>query len=101
MVEEFYAAGWKGVWSRGKTFLVSADERDKWFSAEIEAWIEGYGYAPDNVTMRLSMACVILYAVLKKAGEVSWDVVLNAGKSVRLVLEYDVSLPAGERVIQC
>ncbi|KAK5658292.1 hypothetical protein OQA88_2267 [Cercophora sp. LCS_1] len=40
-------------------------------------------------------------AVLKKAGEVSWDVVLNAGKSVRLVLEYDVSLPAGERVIQC
>jgi len=40
-------------------------------------------------------------ASVKKAGEVSWDVVLNAGKSVRLTLEYDVAFPAGERVVQC
>lgn len=40
-------------------------------------------------------------AVMKKGGEVCWDVVLNAGKSVRLTLEYDVSFPTGERVVQC
>jgi len=40
-------------------------------------------------------------AVLKKAGEVSWDVVLNAGRSVRLTLEYDVAFPTGDRVVQC
>lgn len=41
------------------------------------------------------------YAVLKKAGEVSWDVTLNAGKSVKLLLQYEVSFPSGERVAQC
>lgn len=40
-------------------------------------------------------------AGMKKGGEVCWDVVLNAGKSVRLTLEYDVSFPTGERVVQC
>ncbi|KAK4112636.1 hypothetical protein N656DRAFT_789322 [Canariomyces notabilis] len=40
-------------------------------------------------------------AVLKKAGEVSWDVVLNAGKSVKLLLQYEVAFPTGERVAQC
>lgn len=40
-------------------------------------------------------------ATLKKAGEVSWDVVLNAGKSVKLVLQYEVAFPTGERVTQC
>lgn len=40
-------------------------------------------------------------AAMKKGGEVCWDVVLNAGKSVRLTLEYDVSFPTGERVVQC
>ncbi|KAK0620453.1 hypothetical protein B0T14DRAFT_521458 [Immersiella caudata] len=40
-------------------------------------------------------------ATLKKAGEVSWDVVLNAGKSARLTLEYDVAFPTGDRVVQC
>ncbi|KAK0717953.1 hypothetical protein B0T26DRAFT_711427 [Lasiosphaeria miniovina] len=40
-------------------------------------------------------------AVLKKGGEVSWDVELNAGRCVKLMLEYEVALPAGERVMQC
>ncbi|SPQ23869.1 1b4e9f36-a589-48ea-98f2-e1969fde7dbd [Thermothielavioides terrestris] len=39
-------------------------------------------------------------ASLRKAGEVAWDVVLNAGKSVKLVLQYEVSFPTGERVAQ-
>lgn len=39
-------------------------------------------------------------AKLKKGGEVTWDVELNAGKSVKLNLEYDVSLPAGEQAVQ-
>ncbi|KAK0715921.1 hypothetical protein B0H67DRAFT_581998 [Lasiosphaeris hirsuta] len=40
-------------------------------------------------------------ATLKKAGEVAWEVQLNAGKSVRLTLEYDVAFPTGDRVVQC
>ncbi|CAK7217643.1 hypothetical protein SBRCBS47491_003228 [Sporothrix bragantina] len=40
-------------------------------------------------------------ATLKKAGEVVWDVKLNAGRTVKLDLEYDVSAPTGEGVIQC
>ena len=40
-------------------------------------------------------------ASLKKAGEVSWDVVLNAGRGVRLTLEYDVAFPTGDSVVQC
>ncbi|KAK3324507.1 hypothetical protein B0T19DRAFT_486664 [Cercophora scortea] len=40
-------------------------------------------------------------ATLKKAGEVAWDVKLNAGRTVKLVLEYDVALPTGDQVIQC
>ncbi|KAL1898249.1 hypothetical protein Sste5346_003655 [Sporothrix stenoceras] len=40
-------------------------------------------------------------ATLKKAGEVVWDVKLNAGRSVKLDLAYDVSAPTGEGVIQC
>ncbi|KAJ9142920.1 Mucoidy inhibitor-like protein [Pleurostoma richardsiae] len=40
-------------------------------------------------------------ASLKKGGEVVWDVSLNAGKSVKLSLEYEVALPVGDRVIQC
>ncbi|KAL2126125.1 hypothetical protein VTI74DRAFT_1642 [Chaetomium olivicolor] len=39
-------------------------------------------------------------AVLKKAGEVEWQVLLNAGKSVKLVLQYEVAFPTGERVSQ-
>ena len=39
-------------------------------------------------------------AVLKKAGEVSWDVQLVAGRSVKLMLQYDVMCPSGERVAQ-
>ncbi|KAL7810901.1 hypothetical protein V8C26DRAFT_232930 [Trichoderma gracile] len=35
-------------------------------------------------------------ARLKKEGLVSWDVTLNAGKAVKLSLEYVVSLPSGE-----
>lgn len=40
-------------------------------------------------------------AMLKKAGEVSWDVILNAGKSGKLTLQYEVAFPTGERVAQC
>ncbi|KUI57488.1 Protein F37C4.5 [Cytospora mali] len=39
-------------------------------------------------------------ATLKKGGEVNWDVELNAGKSVRLGLEYDVYLPVGDHAVQ-
>ncbi|OAA67920.1 hypothetical protein SPI_00115 [Niveomyces insectorum RCEF 264] len=39
-------------------------------------------------------------ATLKKGGEIVWDVKLNAGRSVRLDLAYDVSAPAGEGVVQ-
>jgi hypothetical protein len=39
-------------------------------------------------------------ASLKKAGEVQWEVVLNAGRSVKLVLQYEVAFPTGERVAQ-
>ncbi|KAL2120313.1 hypothetical protein VTJ04DRAFT_4339 [Mycothermus thermophilus] len=40
------------------------------------------------------------WASLKKAGEIQWDVTLNAGKSVKLVLQYEVAFPSGERVTQ-
>ncbi|PTB67618.1 hypothetical protein BBK36DRAFT_1197277 [Trichoderma citrinoviride] len=39
-------------------------------------------------------------ARLKKEGLVSWDVTLNAGKTVKLSLEYVVSLPSGETAHQ-
>lgn len=39
-------------------------------------------------------------ASIKKDGQVSWDVLLSAGKGVKLVLEYDVSLPAGSHAVQ-
>ncbi|KAK3311785.1 hypothetical protein B0H66DRAFT_555874 [Apodospora peruviana] len=39
-------------------------------------------------------------ATLKKGGEVAWDVQLAAGKSVKLMLQYDVMCPSGERVAQ-
>ncbi len=39
-------------------------------------------------------------ASLKKAGEVQWEVVLNAGKSVKLVLQYEVAFPTGSGVTQ-
>ena len=38
---------------------------------------------------------------LKKAGQVSWEVKLNAGKAVKLALEYSVSIPNGEFAKQC
>jgi uncharacterized protein (TIGR02231 family) len=39
-------------------------------------------------------------ATLKKGGEVSWDVELNAGRSVKLGLEYEVALPSGDVAVQ-
>ncbi|KAH6631499.1 hypothetical protein F5144DRAFT_511106 [Chaetomium tenue] len=39
-------------------------------------------------------------ASLRKAGEVQWEVSLNAGRSVKLVLQYEVAFPTGERVAQ-
>ncbi|KAK9793609.1 hypothetical protein SCARD494_06193 [Seiridium cardinale] len=38
-------------------------------------------------------------ATLKKGGEISWDVRLSAGRSVKLELEYECSFPAGEHAI--
>ena len=38
-------------------------------------------------------------ATAKKAGEVAWNVKLNAGRGVKLVLEYDTTLPGGECVV--
>ncbi|KAJ4158716.1 uncharacterized protein LMH87_009230 [Akanthomyces muscarius] len=40
-------------------------------------------------------------AQLKKGGEVSWDVRLNAGKMVKLWLEYAVSAPSGDVAVEC
>lgn len=40
-------------------------------------------------------------ATLKKTGEVNWQVTLNAGKAVRLSMEYSVSLPSGDAAAQC
>lgn len=38
-------------------------------------------------------------ATAKKGGEVSWNVKLNPGQGVKLVLEYEASFPAGETVV--
>lgn len=40
-------------------------------------------------------------ASLRKEGEVEWGVTLKAGKGVRLGLEYEVSAPAGDKVMEC
>ncbi|PKS05961.1 hypothetical protein jhhlp_007794 [Lomentospora prolificans] len=40
-------------------------------------------------------------ALLRKENEISWEVNLKAGKSVKLTLEYEVSAPSGEFVVQC
>ncbi|ATY66578.1 mucoidy inhibitor A [Cordyceps militaris] len=40
-------------------------------------------------------------AQLAKGGEVSWDVRLNAGKMVKLWLEYAVSAPSGDVAVEC
>lgn len=40
-------------------------------------------------------------ALLRKGNEISWEVNLKAGKSVKLTLDYEIAAPAGEHVIQC
>ncbi|KAM3515958.1 hypothetical protein MY11210_000498 [Beauveria gryllotalpidicola] len=40
-------------------------------------------------------------AQLRKGGEVFWDVRLNAGKMVKLWLEYAVSAPTGDVAVEC
>ncbi|EHK21204.1 uncharacterized protein TRIVIDRAFT_51810 [Trichoderma virens Gv29-8] len=40
-------------------------------------------------------------AILKKGGEVNWQVDLNTGKAVRLTLEYAVKFPSGYTAVQC
>jgi hypothetical protein len=40
-------------------------------------------------------------ASLKKYGQISWDVSLNAGKAVKLLLEYAVSMPSGDVAKEC
>lgn len=37
---------------------------------------------------------------LKKEGQLSWDVSLNAGKAVKLTLEYSISMPGGNSAYQ-
>ncbi|KAL5869599.1 hypothetical protein ACKVWC_010345 [Pyricularia oryzae] len=39
-------------------------------------------------------------AVLRQKGEIVWDVTLNPGKGVELLLEYEVACPSGEHVEQ-
>ncbi|KAL7923108.1 hypothetical protein ACQKWADRAFT_291245 [Trichoderma austrokoningii] len=39
-------------------------------------------------------------AKLKKEGQLSWDVSLNAGKAVKLTLEYSISMPGGHSAYQ-
>ncbi|KAK8052355.1 hypothetical protein PG993_003740 [Apiospora rasikravindrae] len=38
-------------------------------------------------------------ATLKKGGEVSWDVTLNAGRMVKLGLEYQCAFPTGDQAV--
>ncbi|KAI0131804.1 hypothetical protein BJ170DRAFT_679706 [Xylariales sp. AK1849] len=38
-------------------------------------------------------------ATLKKGGEVAWDVTLNAGRMVKLGLEYECAFPTGDHVV--
>ncbi|KAF5666961.1 hypothetical protein FDENT_12228 [Fusarium denticulatum] len=40
-------------------------------------------------------------AALKKSGQISWEVSLNAGKAVKLGLEYSVSMPSGDVAKEC
>ncbi|KAK1590309.1 uncharacterized protein LY79DRAFT_580027 [Colletotrichum navitas] len=40
-------------------------------------------------------------ASLKKVGQVNWQVTLNAGKAVKLGLEYAVALPSGDSAVEC
>ncbi|GKT58355.1 mucoidy inhibitor-like protein [Colletotrichum tofieldiae] len=40
-------------------------------------------------------------AALKKGGQVNWQVTLNAGKAVKLGLEYVVGVPSGDSAIEC
>jgi hypothetical protein len=38
-------------------------------------------------------------ATAKKGGEVAWNVKLNPGQGVKLVLEYEATFPGGETVV--
>ncbi|TIC98782.1 Protein F37C4.5 [Colletotrichum higginsianum] len=40
-------------------------------------------------------------ALLRKGGQVDWQVTLNAGKAVKLGLEYVVALPSGDSAVEC
>lgn len=40
-------------------------------------------------------------ATLKKGGQVEWQVTLNAGKAVKLALEYVVAMPSGDAAVEC
>ncbi|TDZ49747.1 hypothetical protein CTRI78_v007900 [Colletotrichum trifolii] len=40
-------------------------------------------------------------AILKKGGQVEWSVTLNAGKAVKLGLEYVVAMPSGDSAVEC
>ncbi len=59
---------------------------------------------PSGVPGRESKECLDwgkATGFLKKGGQVSWEVKLNAGKAVKLGLEYSVSIPNGEFAKQC
>ncbi|KAF0327696.1 hypothetical protein GQ607_004905 [Colletotrichum asianum] len=40
-------------------------------------------------------------STLKKGGQVEWEVSLNAGKAVKLGLEYVVAMPSGDSAVEC
>ncbi|KAH0428114.1 hypothetical protein CcaCcLH18_09242 [Colletotrichum camelliae] len=40
-------------------------------------------------------------SMLKKGGQVEWEVSLNAGKAVKLGLEYVVAMPSGDSAVEC
>ncbi|KAG8412944.1 hypothetical protein J3459_013637 [Metarhizium acridum] len=64
----------------GPKVLVGSPGRDA-------IWDEDWGVATATATR-------------DKTGEINWDVSLNAGKAVRLIMEYSVSFPHGEGAIQ-
>ncbi|KAK3384862.1 hypothetical protein B0H63DRAFT_172515 [Podospora didyma] len=47
----------------GEAFAITEKQKGEYFSLEMEAWAEGYGYGRSDLTILLSMACLGVYAV--------------------------------------
>lgn len=58
-----------------------------------------YGVSGDGKELSKESKWGSAIATTKKGGEVSWNVMLNPGQGVKLVLEYEASFPAGETVV--